>query len=80
MIRLVFLGRLADLAGGAEIALGADAPLGLEEIFSKLAKPLAAALREERVKCAVNGSIVPHKGLIVAPGDELAFLPPVSGG
>ena len=80
MIRLVFLGRLADLAGAAGIDLAADATMTLESIIAELAPPLAAALCEARVKCALNGSIVAHKGLIAAPGDELAFLPPVSGG
>ena len=80
MIRLVFLGRLADLAGAGEIELPADAAVTLPAILSQLSQPLAAALGEARVKCALNGSIVPHKGLTVAPGDELAFLPPVSGG
>ncbi len=80
MIRLVFLGRLADLAGAGEIELPADAAVTLPAILSQLAEPLAAALREARVKCALNGSIVPHKGLIVTSGDGLAFLPLVSGG
>ena len=80
MIRLVFLGRLADLAGSGELALEADATISLAAILARLTPTLAAALGEGRIKCAVNGALVPHKGLFVAPGDELAFLPPVSGG
>ncbi|MEO7246927.1 MAG: MoaD/ThiS family protein [Novosphingobium sp.] len=80
MVRLVFLGRLADVAGAGEIVLEVDTPISLAAILARLASPLAAALSEKRVKCALNGALVPHKGLIVAPGDELAFLPPVSGG
>ena len=80
MIRLVFLGRLADLAGAGELMFAAEAPLTLDAILTGLDPPLAAALRQDRVKCAVNGSIVPQHRLNVVPGDELAFLPPVSGG
>ena len=42
--------------------------------------PLAEALSEPRVKLALNGTLVARDALLVTPGDELAFLPPVSGG
>ncbi len=80
MIRLVFLGRLAELAGAGELELVTSAALGLETILSKLNTPLAEALGDVRIKLALNGVLLPREGLIAAPGDELAFLPPVSGG
>ena len=80
MIRLVFLGRLAELAGAPEFALNADKPLTLDAIIARMHASLGAALREEKVKFALNGVLVARDGLVAAPGDELAFLPPVSGG
>ena len=80
MIRLVFLGRLADSAGAGERRLPASGPMTLEAILKALEPPLADALRDQRIKLALNGGLMAREGLMVAPGDELAFLPPVSGG
>jgi len=76
--RLVFLGRLEDQAGTAELAV----PIGpLEDILAGLNRELAVILLDERVRLALNGRLVPQTGAIVlGAGDELAFLPPVSGG
>lgn len=76
--KLVFLGRLADAAGGAELAV---APGALEAVLGSLAPELAVALLDERVRLALNGELVGRSGgIVLADGDELAFLPPVSGG
>ncbi|MEP7222730.1 MAG: MoaD/ThiS family protein [Novosphingobium sp.] len=80
MIRLVFLGLLADLAGAAEIVLDINEPTPLDELIAMLEESLAAALRGAKVKLALNGALVARAGLVAASGDELAFLPPVSGG
>lgn len=78
MARLVFLGRLADLAGGAERAV---APGPLETTLATLPVELAVALLDERVRIALNGELLAEPGgIVLAEGDELAFLPPVSGG
>ena len=77
MARLVFLGRLADVAGGAEREV---APGALADVLAALPPALAGALADPRLKCALNGALVGREGLVLAPGDELAFLPPVSGG
>lgn len=76
--KLVFLGRLADAAGCSEL----EVPLGsLEAILGSLPHPLAVALLDDRVKLALNGELVTGQGgIVLADGDELAFLPPVSGG
>ncbi len=76
--RLVFLGRLADLAGAAELAVE---PGALESILAALEPELAVALLDERVRAAFNGELLPElSGFVLNDGDELAFLPPVSGG
>lgn len=83
--RLVFLGRLEDLAGRADEDLSASSQLDWAGILGWLRDHYSLALVEavsaERVKVAVNGAIVADKcGLVVNDGDEIAFLPPVSGG
>lgn len=80
MIRLIFLGRLADLAGTAELELALAGPTSLDDMLSALPSPLAAPLDDPRIKLALNGTLVARAGLLLDAGDELAFLPPVSGG
>lgn len=80
MIRLVFLGRLADLAGAGQLDLDIAGPAPLADLLIALPAPLAAPLSDRKVKLALNGSLVRRDGLVVDAGDELAFLPPVSGG
>lgn len=79
MIRLVFLGKLADLAAGDTHDLhGAHDWAGL---LAALPDELVAALRADSTKVALNGVLVADKTTLVASnGDEIAFLPPVSGG
>jgi molybdopterin synthase sulfur carrier subunit len=76
--RLVFLGRLEDIAGAAELEVPGGA---LADVFAGLAPDLVTALSGERIRVAVNGTLVADRGSVVlGEGDELAFLPPVSGG
>jgi sulfur-carrier protein len=78
-LKLVFLGRLEAVAGGAERLV--DAVSSIDAVLSGLESELAAALKAERIKLAVNGALVSDRAaLILQDGDELAFLPPVSGG
>jgi molybdopterin synthase sulfur carrier subunit len=76
--RLVFLGRLEDVSGVPELTV---APGPLEDILAALEPALAVALLDERVRIAFNGELLPEPvGIELREGDELAFLPPVSGG
>jgi molybdopterin synthase sulfur carrier subunit len=77
-LRLVFLGRLEDAAGEP----GREVPAGpLAEVLAALGPDLAATLSAPRIRLAVNGTLVADRAsLVLADGDELAFLPPVSGG
>lgn len=78
MAKLVFLGRLQDVAGGIEREVAAGA---LADILATLPPELALALTDERVRWALNGELIgEHGGIVLGEGDELAFLPPVSGG
>jgi molybdopterin synthase sulfur carrier subunit len=78
-LRLVFLGRLEGAAGEAEREVLAVPSYA--QVLAGLETELVAALADPRVKLAVNGEIVSDPaGLLLRDGDELAFLPPVSGG
>ena len=78
-LRLVFLGRLEGVALAAQRDV-AFAPT-LEALFASLEADLVVALQGEKIKLAVNGTLVADRaGLVLHNGDELAFLPPVSGG
>ena len=72
---MLFLGRLQDAAGAGErmVAWCADVA-GLIDSFEA---ELATALRSPKVRVAVNGAF---GATALSDGDEVAFLPPVSGG
>ena len=80
MLKLLFLGRLEDVAGTPDMAIPLSQHTPLGEVLRMLPPHLAEALAGPRVKLALNGVLVAPAGLILAPADELAFLPPVSGG
>ncbi len=78
-VRLVFLGRLADLMGVAEREVGA--PLDWSALRDALHGELGDWLASDKVRLAVNGIVLPDKTALRAQdGDEVALLPPVSGG
>jgi molybdopterin synthase sulfur carrier subunit len=83
--RLVFLGRLEELAGRPFQDISASAPLDWTDVLGWLGDAysieLAGLVSGDRVKVALNGALVADKpGLVLSDGDEIAFLPPVSGG
>lgn len=78
-LKLVFLGRLEDTAGEAE-RLVLHVP-SYDMVLAELETELVAAVCDPRVRLAVNGELIADRSrLVLADGDELAFLPPVSGG
>ena len=78
-VTLVFLGKLADLAGAPDKDVAG--PLVWRGLLDALPGPLGEAARGEKVKLALNGTVLADKtALAAADGDEVALLPPVSGG
>ncbi len=78
-MKLVFLGRLEDVAGAGEREVAGAG--SLDALLDLLEPELAEALRAPRVRIAVNGALLADRaGIALADGDEVAFLPPVSGG
>ena len=74
-LRVLFLGRLEDAAGAAtrEVATHPD----VAALIAAFEPALAQTLRSGTVRVAVNGVL---GATALADGDEVAFLPPVSGG
>ena len=78
-MRVLYLGPLQDLAGAAEAEFAA--PLDWEGLLTAVPDAVAAQLREERVNIASRGRVLADKTALDArDGDEVALLPPVSGG
>ena len=78
-VTLVFLGKLADLAGAPEQDVAA--PLDWQGLLEALPGPLGEATKGDKVKLALNGAVLTDKTALAAgDGDEVALLPPVSGG
>ena len=78
-VTVVFIGKLADLAGQGEREI--PAPLDWAGLIDALGTDLAEAANNERTKIAVNGDVLADKASLTASdGDEIALLPPVSGG
>ena len=78
-VKLVFLGKLADLAGTPELEL--PGPLDWDGLLAGLAPELAQAVATASCKLALNGAVLADKTQLSAKdGDEIALLPPVSGG
>lgn len=78
-IAIVFLGKLADLAGAPDIAVAG--PLDWAGLLAVMPGPLGEAVRGDKVRLAVNGELLADRTALAAvDGDEIALLPPVSGG
>ena len=79
MITVVLLGKLADLAGAPTLTLAA--PLDWAGLKGALPPALAEAADDPRNRVALNGALLADKTALAAnAGDEIAMLPPVSGG
>jgi molybdopterin synthase sulfur carrier subunit len=79
VITVVLLGKLADLGGAPALQLAA--PLDWAGLKAAVPEPLAAVLDDPRNRAALNGALLADKHALQAKaGDEIALLPPVSGG
>ncbi|MEM8770836.1 MAG: MoaD/ThiS family protein [Pseudomonadota bacterium] len=81
--RLLFFGNLQDIAGHSEriVELPADVHNGADLIkwISGDNAPLRSALSAPEVKLAVDHAITDKESELSSP-EEIAFLPPFSGG
>ena len=74
-LTVLFLGRLQDAAGAGERTV--DYRADVAALIDSVDAELAAALRSPKIRVAVNGAFGTTS---LEDGDEVAFLPPVSGG
>ena len=83
MARLLFFGNLGDAAGGRErqwpVKSGGVTINDLVAAIGKADPALGVPLEDETVRCIVNEQMA-ARNVTVHDGDEVAFLPPVSGG
>lgn len=82
MARLLFFGKLGDIAGARErdVSLhGAQTVSALIEMIEAGDSVLGEALRAASVRCMINEEIISSDAEI-NDADEIAFIPPVSGG
>ncbi len=78
-VTILFLGPLRDLAGVPQAEY--PAPLDWEGLLAAVPPAVAEQLAEPRVHVACAGKVLSDKAdLDAQDGDEVALLPPVSGG
>jgi molybdopterin converting factor subunit 1 len=79
-VRIRLFGRLHDLAGASMLEREIEAPATAAEAWQVLADETPAiAPYAQSVSVAVNADFA-KMSTRLAEGDEVAFLPPVSGG
>jgi len=72
--------RLRDIAGSAELARDITAGATIGDVWTQLAAEFPELAQYERsISSAVNADYA-RMDQVVSDGDEVAFLPPVSGG
>jgi len=85
-VRVLFFASLREATGTGEIELALQDDVSLDQLLRKLGERLPAsalsALQAENVRLAVNQTLAgaPLAAIRISPGDEVAFLPPVTGG
>lgn len=82
MVKLVFLGKFGDIADLAEVALPEEVRT-LSELKAWLTRQqplLGQAMAATTTRLVVNQCVAHDLSAPVADGDEIAFLPPMSGG
>ena len=80
---VLLVGRLKDAFGAPSIAMpeGVGTAAELRAMLVHLNPDLAETLRSKTVRIAVNQTLVADEaGTRITPSDEIALLPPLSGG
>ena len=72
--------RLRDLAGAGELVREVEAPATVQTVWTALTAELPALVQYERTMSVAVNAEYAKMAAIVRDGDEVAFLPPVSGG
>jgi molybdopterin synthase sulfur carrier subunit len=84
MVRLVFLGKFGELAPAelAQVSLPGEVRTlaDLQAWVGQKAPLLARSMASSRTRLVLNQEVVHDLSRPIASGDEVAFLPPMSGG
>jgi molybdopterin converting factor subunit 1 len=75
-----FFARLRDLAGSGELIRDVTAPATVQTIWTSLVADFPAIAEYERSMSVAVNADYSRMSAPVNDGDEVAFLPPVSGG
>lgn len=85
MARVLFFGRLLDAAGTEELLIPLPSHArhvsDLKLLLVRLHPELGAALEDTTIRVAINQRLAPAKSdPEISDRDEIAFMPPMSGG
>ena len=72
--------RLRDLAGGGELTREIPGPATVHTVWSTLTREIPGLVEYERTLSVAVNAEYSRMAATVHDGDEVAFLPPVSGG
>ncbi len=72
--------RLRDLAGAGELVRDVEAPATVQTVWRTLVAEMPALVDYERTMSVAVNADYSRMTAEVNEGDEVAFLPPVSGG
>jgi molybdopterin converting factor subunit 1 len=72
--------RLRDLAGSGEVIRDVQGPATVQTIWRSLVADFPAIAEYERSMSVAVNADYSKMSAVVQEGDEVAFLPPVSGG
>jgi molybdopterin converting factor subunit 1 len=72
--------RLRDLAGSGELVRDVEAPATVQSVWRVLVTEMPALRDYERTMSVAVNADYSRMSAPVSDGDEVAFLPPVSGG
>jgi molybdopterin synthase catalytic subunit/molybdopterin synthase sulfur carrier subunit len=79
-VRLLAFAGARDVLGAAEIDFALDAPVTAAQFLERLCSRYPGLVPYRKaLRLAANGSYVAW-GDAIAPGDEVALIPPVAGG
>ena len=78
--RVLFFGKLKELAGAAEQSIEISSGSTIAELFDRFASQTPALAPYRTSVVASRNQEFAHWTTVLEPGDEIAFLPPVSGG
>jgi molybdopterin converting factor subunit 1 len=79
-VKVLFFGRLKDVVGQSEESLEFNDASTIEQLFARCAARIPELAKYRSSVVASRNQEFASWDTVLHPGDEVAFLPPVSGG